>query len=179
MEGILQCVFLANIVARGHKELFRLSVKTVFMNVYHERLKNLWMWLIVTIAIIGLVQIGFRTSNCTTTVRFLIAAISLMSILGVLWYFWRGRSGVLCLLSLYAVITVATPVYWAISRGKLFDVSLISVLVGDVAIIANLINTLKIETILSAHLKADYPPGQPPPPTNPPADGKKTHRGRS
>jgi hypothetical protein len=100
------------------------------------------MWLLVAIAVIGLMMAG-RMADGKAVTRLLVTVVSLLSILGVMLYFWKGRIGVMLLLGLYVIILIATPIFWAVNHGTILAIGLLAIFVGNVAIILDLINTLK------------------------------------
>jgi hypothetical protein len=121
------------------------------MNIFRERFRNLWMYLLLVMAIGGFVAVA-HGSNIGFATGLSVNLICGLTVAGVLLYFWKGKIGVQVLLGLYVILLATAPVYWLFKYGTLLDIRLGVSLVGNVAVIFELVNALRVESILQARM---------------------------
>ena len=95
------------------------------------------MCLLLVMAIGGFVAVA-NGSNIGSETGLAVNIVCGLTVLGVLFYFWKGKIGVQVLLGLYVILLVAAPVYWLLKYGTLLDIRLGMSLVGNVAVIYEL-----------------------------------------
>lgn len=116
------------------------------------------MSLLLVMAVGGFVAVA-RGSNIGSATGLFINLICGLTVAGVLLYFWKGKVGVQVLLGLYVILLAVAPVYWLLKYGTLLDIRLGMSLAGNVAIICELLNALRVESILQARM---HGPGRTP-----------------
>ena len=109
------------------------------------------MHLLLVVAIGGFVAVA-HGSNIGAATSLSVNLICGLTVAGVLLYFCKGKIGVQVLLGLYAILLAAAPVYWLLKYGTLLDTRLGVSLAGNVAVICELVNALRIESILQARM---------------------------
>lgn len=119
------------------------------MNIFRERFRNLWMSLLLVMAFGGFVAVA--QGNIGSATGLSISLICGLTVAGVLLYFWKGKVGIQILLGLYLILLAVAPVYWLLKYGTLLDIRLGMSFAGNVAIIYELVNALRVEFMLQSH----------------------------